>query len=60
GLGHNMFDNSLIVEEMAYACSGITIAIHSSKFGQIPVILAGNDAQKKKYLGRIVDEPLHA
>ncbi|KAF2901147.1 hypothetical protein ILUMI_05023 [Ignelater luminosus] len=60
GLGHNVFDDSLIVEEMSYACSGINIAIYSPKFGQIPVILAGNDAQKKKYLGRIVEEPLHA
>lgn len=25
---------------------------------QMPVILAGNDAQKKKYLGRLVEEPL--
>lgn len=24
----------------------------------MPVILAGNDAQKKKYLGRLVEEPL--
>lgn len=25
---------------------------------QMPVILAGNDAQKKKYLGRMTEEPL--
>lgn len=25
---------------------------------QAPVILAGNDAQKKKYLGRMTEEPL--
>lgn len=24
----------------------------------MPIILAGNDAQKKKYLGRLVEEPL--
>lgn len=24
----------------------------------MPVILAGNDAQKRKYLGRLVEEPL--
>lgn len=25
---------------------------------QMPVIIAGNDAQKKKYLGRMTEEPL--
>lgn len=25
---------------------------------QMPVILAGNDAQKRKYLGRLIEEPL--
>lgn len=24
----------------------------------MPVILAGNDAQKRKYLGRLIEEPL--
>ncbi|KAF2901154.1 hypothetical protein ILUMI_05030 [Ignelater luminosus] len=33
GLGHNVFDDCLIVEETSYACSGINIAIYSSKLG---------------------------
>jgi acyl-CoA dehydrogenase len=30
----------------------------ANDLGQIPVILAGNDAQKKKYLGRCVEAPI--
>jgi acyl-CoA dehydrogenase len=42
----------VITEELAYGCSGISTAIEANTLAQMPVILAGNDAQKKKYLGR--------
>jgi acyl-CoA dehydrogenase len=41
----------VITEELAYGCSGISTAIEANTLAQMPVILAGNDAQKKKYLG---------
>lgn len=42
----------VITEELAYGCSGISTAIEANTLAQMPVILAGNDSQKKKYLGR--------
>ena len=43
----------VITEELAYGCSGISTAIEANTLAQMPVILAGNDAQKKKYLGMV-------
>ncbi|XP_056632209.1 medium-chain specific acyl-CoA dehydrogenase, mitochondrial-like [Diorhabda sublineata] len=60
GLGMGTFDECLIAEEMAYGCTGVKTAIEASGLGQTPVIVAGNDEQKKKYLGRLIEEPLVA
>jgi hypothetical protein len=48
----------VIGEELAYGCSGIGTAIEANTLAQMPVILAGNDEQKKKYLGRMTEEAL--
>jgi hypothetical protein len=38
----------VINEELAYGCSGCVTAIEANSLAQMPVILAGNDAIKKK------------
>jgi hypothetical protein len=58
GLGLGILENCIITEELAYACTGMSTAMGANDLGQIPVILAGNDAQKKKYLGRCIDSPI--
>lgn len=58
GLGLGVFDTCLITEEIAYGCTGIQTAIEANSLGQMPVIIAGNEAQQKKYLGRMTEEPL--
>ncbi|KAI9164375.1 hypothetical protein H9P43_008214 [Blastocladiella emersonii ATCC 22665] len=60
GLGLGVFDGALISEELAFGCTGVQTAIEANGLAQAPVILAGNDAQKKKYLGRMTEEPLMA
>ncbi|KAK2581162.1 hypothetical protein KPH14_007969 [Odynerus spinipes] len=60
GLEQSIFDGCLVTEEIAYGCTGISTAIETSGLGQTPVIVAGSKAQQKKYLGRLVDEPLVA
>ena len=55
GLGLSNFDGCLITEELAYGCTGVSTAIEANSLGQAPVILAGNDEQKKKYLTRMVE-----
>lgn len=58
GTGMSLLNEILIVEELAFACTGVQTALLANGLGQMPVILAGNEAQKKKYLGRMIEEPL--
>ncbi|XP_026758953.1 probable medium-chain specific acyl-CoA dehydrogenase, mitochondrial isoform X3 [Galleria mellonella] len=60
GLGLGVFEACLVSEEIAFGCSGIMAAIYITEVGQAPVILAGNKEQQKKYLGRLIEEPLVA
>lgn len=60
GMELSVFDGCLVAEELAYGCTGIMTALEASGLGQMPVVIAGNDAQKKKYLGRLIEEPLVA
>ena len=53
GLGGGMFEMCLVVEELSKACSGIALSYAASGLGTIPIILFGNDEQKKKYLPRL-------
>ena len=50
GLGFGAMENCLVVEELSRVCSGITTAYAASGLGAYPIILFGNDDQKKKYL----------
>ncbi|KAJ1737341.1 hypothetical protein LPJ72_000582 [Coemansia sp. Benny D160-2] len=60
GIGLGVFEAALVSEQLAYGCTGIQTAIEANTLAEAPVILAGNDAQKRKYLGRMTEEPLMA
>merc|ERR1711981_692152 len=51
-------DGCLITEKLAYGCTGIMTALEANGLGAMPVILAGNHEQKKKYLTRLIEEPV--
>ncbi|KAJ8737146.1 hypothetical protein PYW07_000417 [Mythimna separata] len=55
-----VLEECIIGEEMAFGCTGITTAVGGTNLGQMPVIIAGNKEQQKKYLGRLVEEPIVA
>ncbi len=57
GAGLGIFDSCLISEELAYGCSGIALPMEANSLGSIPVIIAGNEAQKKQFLGQLTSEP---
>ena len=50
GLGGGVFEMSLVVEELSRACGGIALAFAATGLGTYPIILFGNEEQKKKYL----------
>ena len=58
GLGLHTIEACVINEELAYGCSGCVTAIEANSLAQMPVILAGSDAIKRKYLGRMTEAPL--
>merc|ERR1712098_845803 len=58
GMGLGTLDGCLITEKMAYGCTGIMTAIEANGLGSMPVMIAGNHEQKKKYLGMLIDEPV--
>jgi len=60
GPGLGVFEGFLIAEELAYGCSGISTAISGSGLAAAPVLIGGSDAQIKKYVGRLNDEPIVA
>ncbi|MEI8357358.1 MAG: acyl-CoA dehydrogenase family protein [Deltaproteobacteria bacterium] len=58
GLGLGDIDGTLINEELAYGCTGIATSIMANTLGMTPIKLAGSEAQKKKYLGWLANEPV--
>ena len=56
GLGGSCLDNCLVQEEVAYGCAGINTSMAANMLGAMPILVAGNDEQKKKFLGRLTSE----
>jgi acyl-CoA dehydrogenase len=60
GAGLGELDNALITEQLAYGCTGIQTSMLANTLAGTPVLLAGSDAQKRKYLGMLTSEPRFA
>ncbi len=58
GLGLGELESTMITEELAYGCTGIQTSITANTLAATPIILGGNDEQKKKYLGWLTNEPI--
>ena len=56
GLGGTCLDNCLVQEEVAFGCSGINTSLSANSLGATPLLIAGTEDQKKKYLGRLASE----
>lgn len=50
----------IIAEEISAACSGIGIALDANALAQGPVIIGGNDDQKKRFLQPMTEKPMFA
>lgn len=55
GGGLHAFEEALIGEELAWGCTGISTALNINNLASIPIIVAGSEEQKKKWLGSLVD-----
>lgn len=60
GPGMGELENAIITEELAYGCTGITTSLLANTLALTPIKLAGNEEQKKKYLGLLTEKPVFA
>jgi acyl-CoA dehydrogenase len=58
GLGGSCLDNCLVQEEISFGCSGINTSMAANCLGATPLLIAGTDEQKQKYLPRLTSELL--
>jgi butyryl-CoA dehydrogenase len=50
GLGGGVLDLALVTEEFSRACGGISLALAGTALGTFPVLINGNEDQKKRFL----------
>ncbi|MEA3432613.1 MAG: acyl-CoA dehydrogenase family protein, partial [candidate division WOR-3 bacterium] len=50
GLGLTNLSFCLAIEEISKVCAGVSVTYAANTLGSMPIILFGNDKQKKKYL----------
>jgi butyryl-CoA dehydrogenase len=50
GMGGSVLNLCIATEELSRACGGIAVCYAASALGTFPILLFGNDEQKKKYL----------
>src|SRR6478752_9006502 len=58
GLGLNAFDGMLVGEELNWGCTGIGTSLGANGLGAGPVIIAGTDEQKAKWLPPLIESPI--
>ncbi len=55
GTGASALTQCVVTEELSWGCAGIATALGGTGLCATPIVIGGNDAQKKKYLGRFSD-----
>src|SRR4051812_21430145 len=58
GLGLSTFDGILVAGELNWGCSGIGTSLGANSLGAGPVIIAGTDEQKRKWLAPLLEAPI--
>jgi acyl-CoA dehydrogenase len=58
GLGLPSFEGMIISEELSWGCAGIAVSIVCNTLGAGPVLVAGSDEQKRRWLAPLIEEPI--
>jgi acyl-CoA dehydrogenase len=58
GTGLPGFEGMLIGEELSWGCAGVAVSIVANTLGAAPVLIAGTEEQKRRWVAPLVDEPL--
>src|SRR5438128_1636065 len=60
GLGLSCTDHVLRMEEINYGCAGVGTTLAGNNLAAMPLILAGTEEQKKKFLTQLTEAPIFA
>jgi len=60
GVGLSCVDHCLVQEEIAYGCTGINTSLVANNLAALPLLIAGTDEQKQKFLGWLTRETIFA
>ena len=60
GPGKNQIEEAVVCEEMAWGCAGLYTSIMANGLAMTPILIAGSEAQKKKWLTKLIEEPVFA
>src|SRR6476659_3068424 len=55
GLGGSCLDNCLVQEEVSFGCLGVNTSMAANSLGATPLLIAGSEEQKQKFLRRLTD-----
>ncbi len=58
GAGSSLLDGCIANEELGFGCTGISTAITINDLGLLPLLLAGSEEQKQRFLPQITGERL--
>lgn len=54
GFGGGITELVLVTEELSRICGGISLSVAATALGTLPILLSGNDDQKKRYLPDLI------
>lgn len=55
GMGLSLMEEIIVGEELAWGCTGMSTAIAVNGLAILPILIAGNEAQKQEYCGRMAN-----
>jgi len=56
GVGLSCVDHCLLQEEIAFGCAGINTSLVANNLAALPLLIAGSEEQKARFLGRLTGE----
>lgn len=59
GSGLSNLDTAVVIEELAYGCSGVTTSMVVNDLALLPIVLAGSEQQKKNFIASHTAKPRH-
>jgi acyl-CoA dehydrogenase len=54
GLGLSCLSHCVVQEEIAYGCAGVNTTFAGNMLGALPLLIAGTEAQKERYLSALI------